>query len=398
MRRRRRRRPRSMRACTPSASSCAPSRSCTKRCALRGAHRLPNHHSLAEPNHLALPQGLLNEAVYIVQQVRPPTGDLHHTLVSRGCSLTDLLWVQEILVAQLLGQPTPTLRLADGPAAPPPPRSSSTAGPADWAEPVPRSVLPSRAAVATAAESDSDTEGDGHLAAPAELLPTPRGRRNPRRRRSPAEDKKKPDKDSRRPRPGGPSRRAAGPPYREDPIGPLSSQPDPQREPEPEPEKNGPRVLPQVFAMGTCAVCGDVQRACTCSAEQLSPHATPTAKTETQTKTKKKKKKKKRKKKKEDAFATASSEYDYLAPSGAYLALSAGCEVIVTGRHDEDWLIGFRYLNDAASDGASPIRYLNDAASDGASPIRVDKTGAERPRSVFNGIILISYPRILISD
>ena len=307
----------------------------------------------------ACAQGLLNEAVYIMQQ--------------------------EILVAQLFGQPAPTLRLADSADRAPPP--SGPLPSAEWEEPVPRSSLASRSA-RPVANSDSDSDSDGGVSgvpgAVVGLLPLPKARASQSRRRRPPDGKKRDQasKQSRRPRPGGPSRRAAGPPYREDPVGPAP-QPEPEPEPEPEP---GPQPQPKPkpkprrshpLALGACSVCGDVARACTCASSPLPPSDTASEARAVAPRKGPFKQKTKTGGKTEPPLAIASSEYDYAAPSGAYLSLSVGCEVshgyrclsqqgpwyrinlfcvilrmlrslhkivrtapqvIVTGRHDDDWL------------------------------------------------------------
>lgn len=245
-------------------------------------------------------QGLLDEAVYLRQQ--------------------------EVLVAQLFGLPPPALRLAD---------SADNAAPDKWREPVPQHALPKRGKEASAT-SDSDGDDDSRgVSGDNGLLPMPRARRKPRRR--PADQKPdKASKASRRPRPGGRSKRSAGPPYRDDPIGPVGTpEPEPQTEPQPQPETE-PQPEPQPASkiesepqihqhhtntLGVCGVCGNVARACSCSRAE-EQKTTTTAKTLTKKKTSKSKTRAD-----EPPLAVATSEYDYDAPSGAYLSLSVGCEV-----------------------------------------------------------------------
>ncbi len=298
-------------------------------------------------------QGLLETAVYLRQQ--------------------------EVLVAQLFGQPPPALRLAD---------SADTAGSAtnartpgargyrqpkvatsrarshgagEWEEPVPQRTLPgrgARTASSTSNDSDSDSDASDMLRAAvavrpdgsgdAGLLPVPRGRRETRRkpRRKPSDQKTdQAYKTSRRPRPGGPSRRAAGPPYRDDPIGPVGT-PEPEPEPEPEPRKASglldsalktedklktepPKQQRHTNAAGVCGVCGDVAQNCSCYRVDKDTTASGEAGAAKAKKSTAKKKKRNKPKPHTDEppLAVATSEYDYDAPSSVYLSLRVGCEV-----------------------------------------------------------------------
>ena len=267
-------------------------------------------------------EGLLNEAVYLMQQ--------------------------EILLAQLFGQPTPTLRLADAS----PPGLPAAAGEAVWAEPPPRGVLgpaggaaPQRAG-ATETDSDDDAWPAGGPGPEADKLALPRPRGSRRRTRTTGRRAGE-SKQARRPKPGGRSRRAAGPPYRDDPIGPLPTtqpEPEPQADIEPEPEPNpepapAPKRRTAVGVRGACRICGETSK-CQCVHDDGGDAAPlPTTSTE-----------RRRKEPRAAAAApsataalgTATSEYDFVAPTSEYLSLTKGCDVVVTGVHDEDWLLGYR--------------------------------------------------------
>ena len=269
-------------------------------------------------------EGLLNEAVYLMQQ--------------------------EILLAQLFGQPTPTLRLADAS----PPGLPTAAGEAEWAEPPPRGVLgpaggaAQQRAGATETDSDDDAWPAGGPGPEADKLALPRPRGSRRRTRTTGRRAGE-SKQARRPKPGGRSRRAAGPPYRDDPIGPLpTTQPEPEPqadfEPEPEPEPNpepapAPKRRTALGVRGACRICGETSK-CQCVHDDDGDAAPlPTTITE--------------RRPKEPrvaaaapsataALGTATSEYDFVAPTSEYLSLTKGCDVVVTGVHDEDWLLGYR--------------------------------------------------------
>ena len=255
--------------------------------------------------------------------------------------LSDALYVsqQEVLISQLLGLPAPMPRLEWAREVAPLDRDMERPGPTQdnlWAEPVPQGLFDGQA---RAQQGDSDSSPEDVASNPSEFDDRPRHRRDSA---SKARARKSRAKLAARPRPGGiAGPKASGPPYREDPIGPMEAEALPSSfAAEPEPETQAPlRRYP--VALASCSVCGArTSRDCRCdkpnfgkapSASKSADAASETSQrraTETQAKL-------------DGVLALASSEWDFTAPSDDYISLTKGCELVVTGRSDQDWLIGF---------------------------------------------------------
>ena len=283
--------------------------------------------------------GLLNEQVYTMQQ--------------------------EALVSQLFGLSIPAPRLEDWAPTGQQEVSAKAAGrpreisdTCSWKEPLPRGRYDGAHQLWSESGSDGEVDSAPQIEPAVGALARPRGRRGAAAK---ARARRR-EKSAARPRPGGTGSRAAGPPYRDDPVGPLVAD-----VPGPEPELSGQRRQEAfVFGWRPCTICGAArQRDCKCARKPVPPEAAPTALERFDGPT--------RPSAAElahswhsttgsvastaivdpNALAIASSEYDFKAPSAEYISLTKGCELVVTGSsEDPDWLHG--YVSRAGVGGQVP--------------------------------------------